>query len=228
MTHRRPGYRRWTAGSVFRLVPAAIALLFPVYAAAQMGQVPQVPAFLPTVDQVAASQVMPLDGTWLVSSIRKKIRIEAGRAYAVDGWTHLFVLNIQPGMVVIRDVVPTGPGAYAAEDLPLMGKWTAKVQPDRSLAVTVAGAFGPASYKLIPVQIDNPQWYAQGMEAAGLAAPAAAPARPAYPFTTPGGGAPSPQEPSDPAASGPASGGECMTEQYDPKTDTTVCMDGRQ
>ena len=154
----RPGHRRGTVGTVIRLIPSVFALLFPVWASAQMGQVPQVPAFLPTVDQVAASQAMPLDGTWLVNTIRKKIRIEAGRAYAVDGWTHLFVLNIQPGMVVIRDVVPSGPGAYAAEDLPLMGKWTAKVQPDRSLAVTVAGTLGPASYKLIPVQIDNPQW----------------------------------------------------------------------
>jgi hypothetical protein len=221
----RPGHRRGTVGTVIRIIPSVIALLFPVWASAQMGQVPQVPAFLPTVDQVAASQAMPLDGTWLVSTIRKKIRIEAGRAYAVDGWTHLFVLNIQPGMVVIRDVVPSGPGVYAAEDLPLMGKWTAKVQPDRSLAVTVAGALGPASYKLIPVQIDNPQWYAQEMEAAGLTAPATAPVKPAYRFTPPPGGAP--QEPDAPAASEPAAGAECETEQYDPKTDTMICMDGR-
>jgi hypothetical protein len=115
---------------------------------------------------------MPLDGTWLISSLRKKIRIEAGRAFVIDGWTHMFVLNIQPGMVVIKDIVPTGPGTYQAEDLPLLGTWTARVQSDRSLSVTVATALLPVSYRLVPIQIDNPQWYAQEMKAAGLTPPA--------------------------------------------------------
>lgn len=212
------------------LCTLAIAVLLPVRGVAQTGQIPQIPAFLPTVDQVTASQAMPLDGTWLINTIRKKIRIEAGRAYAVDGWTHMFVLNIQPGMVVIKNIVPTGPGAYEAEDLPLLGKWTAKVQSDRSLAISVATALMPVTYRLIPIQIDNPQWYAQEMQAAGLTPPAAAPTtRPAYRFTPPGGGAPQRQEPGQPAESAekePAPAAKCATEQYDPKTDKMVCMDG--
>lgn len=140
-------------------------------ATAQTPALPEIPAFLPTVDTVPASRAMPLDGTWLINTIRKKIRIEAGRAYAVDDWLHLFVLKIEPGMVVIKDVTPTGPGAYSGQDLPLAGAWTAKAQSDRSLSVSVAGLLGPANYKLIPVQLDNPQWYAQEMVAAGLNAP---------------------------------------------------------
>jgi len=140
-------------------------------ATAQTPAVPEIPAFLPMVDSVPATQAMPLDGTWLINTLRKKIRIEAGRAYAVDDWLHLFVLKIEPGMVVIKDITPTGPGAYSGQDLPLAGAWNAKVQADRSLSVSVAGLLGPANYKLIPVQLDNPQWYAQEMAAAGLNPP---------------------------------------------------------
>lgn len=155
---------------------------------AQVPSIPQIPAFLPTVDQVSAFQAIPLDGTWMISSIRKKIRIEARRAYEVDSWVHLFVLKVEPSMVIIKNITPTGPGAYSGEDLPLMGKWTAKSLADRSLSVTVA-AMMPVNYKLIPIQLDNPQWYAQEMKAAGLVVPTSAPsATPGYQFTPPGGG----------------------------------------
>ncbi|WP_405229699.1 hypothetical protein [Lentisalinibacter sediminis] len=165
------------------------AVLFAVLAApalAQTPQIPQIPAFLPSADQVPATQPMPLDGTWLVNTIRKKIRIEGGRAYAVDPWLHMFVLKVEPGMVVLRDIAPAAPGRYTGSDLPLMGQLTATVQPDRSLAVSVQTALMPVQYKLIPLQLDNPQWYAQEMTAAGIAAPqspapgAYQPAPPAY------------------------------------------------
>ena len=132
-----------------------------------LAQIPVIPALLPTADQVDATQPMPLDGTWLISTIRKKIRIESGRAFAVDGWQHALVFQIEPGMVVLKDLTPTGPGAYAAQDLVLIGQLTAEVQADRSLAVTVKGLL-PIKYKLIPLQLDNPQWYAQEMAALGL------------------------------------------------------------
>lgn len=135
---------------------------------AQIPQIPQIPAFLPTIDQVPASQVLPLDGTWIVTSIGKKIRIQAGRAYALDSWLHMFVLKVQPGMVVQKNIVPTGPGKYSGEDLPLMGKYTATVQADRSINVSVPGILGTVNYKLVPVQIDNQQWFDQEMRAAGL------------------------------------------------------------
>jgi len=131
-------------------------------------EVPKIPAFLPTMDQVPASQPMPIDGTWLLPTIGKKIRIDSGRAYAVDGWLHLFVLDIQPGMVVWKDIVPTGPGQYGGEDLPLMGRFTARVSADRSISISVAGMFGPVNFKAIPIQLNNDHWYSQEMQAAGL------------------------------------------------------------
>ncbi len=60
------------------------------------GQVPQVPAFLPNETDVPMGQKLPIDGDWIISTIHKRIRIEGGRAYALDPWVHLFVLKIEP------------------------------------------------------------------------------------------------------------------------------------
>lgn len=176
-----------------RYYAVIFSFLLATYSSAFAGgipNIPQIPAFLPTVDNVAATKPMPLDGTWLITSIGKKIRIESGRAYAVDGWLHLFTLKIQPGMVVIKNISPTSAGQYTGEDLPLLGKWDAKVQPNRNLAVNVAGTLGPVNYTLVPVQLDKPDWYAQEMAAAGLAATGGDQPPPAYLPTPPPDGAP--------------------------------------
>ena len=163
-------------------------------------QVPQIPAFLPMFDSIAPTPPQPLDGTWLITSIRKKIRIEGGRAYAVDGWVHMMVLKVEPGMVVIKDIAPTAPGKYTGNDLPLLGTWDARVEADRSIAVTVKTAMMPISYKLVPMQLDNPQWYAQEMQAAGLSVPSInyAPQAPGYQPAPPG------YRPPPPAAAPPS------------------------
>lgn len=154
--------------SVLLLIGALIGLAPPAHAQMGIPQIPQIPAFLPSVESVAPTAPQPLDGTWLITSIRKKVRIEGGRAYAVDGWLHMMVLKVEPGMVVIQDITPTAPGKYSGNDLPLMGTWEASVENDRSLSVTVKTALMPVPYKMVPMQLDNPAWYAQEMQAAGL------------------------------------------------------------
>lgn len=148
---------------------------------AQLNQVPEIPAFLPMITSVPASQPMPIDGTWTISSIGKRVRIQAGRVSAVDPWLHMFVLKIQPGMVVIKNITPTAPAQYKGEDLPLLGQWNASVQPDGSLSVQVAGKFGPVSYQMIPVNLDNQAWHQQEMQRAGLiSAPMQQQSQPSY------------------------------------------------
>lgn len=122
---------------------------------------PEIPAFLPMAHTVPQGAVTPIDGEWVVTSIGKRIRIQAGRAYALDSWLHLFVLKIQPMMVVIKDIRRTQPGQYSGQDLPLMGAWTARLGPDGTLSVNVQGALGPAQYTLMPVSQDNPQAFAE-------------------------------------------------------------------
>lgn len=121
----------------------------------QIPQIPQIPAFLPLSVDVPMTKKLAIDGEWMISTIKKRIRIEGGRAYAIDSWLHLFVLKIQPLMVVSKDWRRTGPGEYTGQDLPLMGAFTAKLGRDGNLSVSVAGALGPVTFSLIPIRMDN-------------------------------------------------------------------------
>lgn len=129
------------------------------YQAAEMAAgasgAPKIPAFLPNKSSIPQGEAMPIDGTWTVSSIGKKIRIEGGRAYAVDSWLHAFVLEVQPDMVVLQNVQRTGNGTYTAYDLPTMGNAVFSLQADGRLSAKVGG-LPPAEFLLIPVAVDDP------------------------------------------------------------------------
>jgi len=96
---------------------------------------PGIPASLPVMTDVPMTEKLPIDGEWMVDTIRKRIRIEGGRAYAVDPWLHLFVLKVEPLMVVLKELRRNRPGQYTGQDLPLMGKLTATLMSDGSLDV---------------------------------------------------------------------------------------------
>lgn len=141
------------------IIAFLLALISSSWAYAQTG-IPQIPAFLPLSHTVApASEAMPLDGVWNITSINKRIRIDRGRAYAVDSWLHLFVLQVQPNMVVIKDIVKTGSGEYSGNDLPLLGVATFKASATGNLDVTVQGPLGPIKYVLAPVELDDRGWF---------------------------------------------------------------------
>jgi hypothetical protein len=152
-----------------------------------VGEIPKIPAFLPMASSVPTTSPMPIDGTWLIEAIGKKVRIEKGRSYAIDGWQHLFVLDIQPGMVVSRDIKPTAPGKYSGYDLPWMSNFTMQVSADGSLALNIQTALMPINLKLLPMQLDNQAWFNQEMQAAGLQPVMTQSAAPAYQFTAPPG-----------------------------------------
>lgn len=111
--------------------------------------VPVMDGFLPYSTAVPATAPMAIDGTYAISTIGKRIRIEGGRAYAVDGWLHMMSLRIKPGMVVMRNFTETGNGTYQADDLPLMGRATLSEMPNGSLQVSIKGTI-PAQYVLVP------------------------------------------------------------------------------
>lgn len=126
------------------LVLAAGLLLSPVQSVAQ------IPAFLPVVTEVAAGNATDADGTYEISTIGKRITISQGRAFVIDPWKHAFVLDVQPGMVVLRDFRQTGPDRFEAEDLPMMGNVTFFRQPNGALQGEVTGALGTSRYVLLP------------------------------------------------------------------------------
>ena len=185
-------------------------------------EVPKIPAFLPNIAQVPASQPMPIDGTWIITTIGKKVRIDAGRVYAVDGWLHMFVLDIQPGMVVQKNIMPTGPGRYRGEDLPLMGSFTANVQADRSLRYSVSTMMGPVSFSLMPVQLNNTKWFTQEMRKAGLIAQttSSSGASSGYQFSRPSGNRSNTDQTHPDTIKKQA---QCEESIYDPATDSVRC-----
>lgn len=162
----------------FRKLPALIFVLIlttlSIQASAQdMSQViadaagvPQIPAFLPDKYSVARTEALPIDGVWMISSIRKKIRIEQGRAYAVDSWLHLFVLKVQPDMVVMQNFRRTDAGRYAADDLPLMGPAEFSVNAKGNLDVTVQGMMGTFKYALVRLEPQYPDALSAEIQAA--------------------------------------------------------------
>ncbi len=177
-------------------------------AIAGAARIAQVNAFLPDKYSVTETEALPIDGVWMISTIGKKIRIERGRAYAVDPWLHMFVLKVEPDMVVLRNFQRTGAGQYAAEDLPLLGPATFQLQPDCNLSVTVKGALGPASYVLIKREADDPA--ALEAEIAALNGNAVSPPPSAAPAPAPGG--------ANPLA-------DCKQLGVDQATGDVVCMD---
>jgi hypothetical protein len=221
-----------TRRGIFRrtLCTLLLALMLP-QAGAQVsplgGQIPQVPAFLPIVTDVPMTQRLPIDGEWVISTIHKRIRIEGGRAYALDPWVHLFVLKIEPLMVVLKDMQRTSPGQYTGQDLPLLGKFTASIAPDGSLSVSVAGAMGPARYSLIPLRLDDQQSFAQ--ERSGQYVPPPPSQTPQQPYPQPAPPAQVPQPIAQPAPAPGAPPGQdlskCKKLDIDPASGRLVCRD---
>lgn len=111
--------------------------------------IPQMDAFLPSRESVPAGAALAIDGDYTVSTIGKTIRLEGGRAYAVDPWLHALTLKVRPGMIVMQDIVQTGPSTYTANDLPLMGNAALTVTSPGQIDVVVQGSLGPARYALI-------------------------------------------------------------------------------
>ncbi len=120
------------------------------------------PALLPTADSVPAGKATDIDGIWRISTNGAKVRIQGGRAYAVDGWQHL-TFWIYPNMVVTKDIKPDGMGCYSGYDLVLLGNWQAKPAADGALDIHVASVT-PVSLRLLPVELDNPDGVGNGDE----------------------------------------------------------------
>ena len=208
---------------------------------------PQIPAFLPDKYSVPETQPLPIDGVWMVSTIGKRIRIENGRAYAVDPWLHLFVLKIQPDMVVLQNFRRAGAaGQFIADDLPLQGPASFQLQPNGNIKVTVQGALGPVGYDLIKREATFPD--ALGTEIAAMSGNSYTPPPTVQPSPPPGYGAPPPTytpppaygapppayTPAPPPVAGPppspAPGGgnplaDCRNYGINPATGDVICAD---
>ncbi len=163
--------------------------------AATAAGIPQTGAFLPDKSAVAPGEKMAIDGTYTISTLGKRIMIDRGRGYAVDGWTHALTLKIMPGMVTLRNIQQIDADTYQGDDLPLLGKATLTLQPDGRIDTVVAGMV-PYRYSLVP----------------------AAGARPVGPPVADAGD----NDDQSPPASGTE---DCERVAIDPDTNELICLD---
>lgn len=112
-------------------------------------------AFLPSRYEVEPTDVLPIDGIWTISTIKKRIRIEKGRAYALDGWTHAMILKVLPEMVVLRNIRRTSAGKYEGDDLPLIAKAEMSLRSDGNINVSAKTFPFPVKYTLIQETLDS-------------------------------------------------------------------------
>lgn len=110
----------------------------------------QIPAALPDIASVAPGDATDADGTYVVSTINKRITIEKGRAYVVDPWNTALIFTVKAGMVTLQNFRQTGPDTFEADDLPMMGKVVFNRQPNGTLQGVVQGTMGEAKYALVP------------------------------------------------------------------------------
>ncbi|MCB2089308.1 MAG: caspase family protein [Sphingomonadaceae bacterium] len=121
---------------------------------------------LPGRYDVPAGEALAIDGVWTLSTNKKRIRIERGRAFAVDSWIHLVVTRVYSDQVVVKDMRRTGPGIFDGRDILLQGKSVMKLRKDGNLDVRVGTFPFPTKYTLIREGVDDPAAYAQ--ERAGV------------------------------------------------------------
>lgn len=198
--------------------------------------VPQIPAGLPDRHSVATTEALPIDGVWRVNTINKRIRIEQGRAYALDRWRHLLVLEVKPDMVVLQNFRRTGAGTYSADDP--VGRVALTLASDGNLDVVLTTPLFPVRYRLIQVDLKYPDALAHELSAvngtpveAAVPAqaqplpgmPAAEPSAPTAPATSVPAPSPAPTRTPPPQAPPPTHDRDCTPIGIDPDTGLTIC-----
>ena len=165
------------------------------------------PAMLPRVETIPPREAQPIDGVWTVSSIGKRVRVEKGRVHVVDPWRHLFVMKVETGMVVVKDIYNLGSGLFSGYDLMALGPWRAVKTAAGTLDVDIGG-LTPTRFQMVPVMLDYPEQFQ---------------ALPIYqPTQSIPGGASVPAQ-SVPAEE-PTSDATCRDVEYQPETDNYKCV----
>lgn len=116
-------------------------------------------ALLPMSEDVPMSNRLAIDGVWQIEILQKNVRIEKGRVMAVDPWVHALIWEIEPNMVVQKDLRKVSPGQYSGYDLPLLGDFKARLKSDGSLEYQVKGALGPVRFSLKPIELVDQNWF---------------------------------------------------------------------
>lgn len=113
-------------------------------------------AALPNRYAVDLGVPLPIDGIWRISTNDKRLRIESGRAFAVDGWNHALLFRVEPEQVTMVNIRRDDEGAYLGRDILLSGDAKMTLRADGNLDVRVGTFPFPVEFQLIRVAVDDP------------------------------------------------------------------------
>lgn len=113
-------------------------------------------AALPDRYAVDLGKPLPIDGVWRLSSNNKRIRIERGRIFAVDGWNHALLFRVKPEQVTMINLRREEPGLYKGRDILLNGDAEMRLRADGNLDLTVATFPFPVKLALVREALDDP------------------------------------------------------------------------
>ena len=113
-------------------------------------------AALPNRYAVDLADKLPIDGIWRISTNDKRLRIERGRAFAVDGWNHALLFKVKPDQVTMTNMREVQPGRYQGRDILLNGDARLTLREDGDLDVKVSLFPFPAKFVLYREGLDDP------------------------------------------------------------------------
>ncbi len=126
----------------------------------------QTAAELPHHEDVQPLEPMAIDGVWRLKELGKQVVIDQGRVIAMDGWLHMFLWSVEPGMVTSTNLREDGPGQYTAYDNLLKAKTKWQLRSDGSIRAKSSGFFG-ATFHLEPVTPNYPDAFRDQVAAVG-------------------------------------------------------------
>ncbi|MHA7819012.1 MAG: caspase family protein [Erythrobacter sp.] len=164
-TDKVPAYRayleRFPQGTYARFAEANIAqLLDPTATGGEIeSETPWIislGAALPDRYAVDLGVPLPIDGVWRISTNNKRLRIERGRAFAVDGWNHILLFRVEPEQVTTTGLRRESPGVYLGRDILLNGETRLTLRADGNIDVWVGTFPFPVEFVLIREALDDP------------------------------------------------------------------------
>ncbi|MEM9176534.1 MAG: caspase family protein [Myxococcota bacterium] len=113
---------------------------------------------LPMASEVPPGPPLPIDGVYVLEQNGKRYRVEGGRIFLLEPLV-LGPVRTDAGQVTARDLFQTGPTTYHGDDLGTGGPTTITALDDR-LTMATRTAVTVVHYTLLPVELDDAEWYA--------------------------------------------------------------------
>ncbi|MEP3225198.1 MAG: RICIN domain-containing protein [Parasphingorhabdus sp.] len=114
-------------------------------------------ADLAQIDALQPDQPLPIDGIWRLRELNKQVAIEAGHVFALEGWTHLLVWVVEPGMVTSTKLRQTDRQKLIAYDALLKREMEWTVREDGTIFASGGEGLLAPKFSLEPVELSYPE-----------------------------------------------------------------------